>query len=228
MKVANEERWAKLTSQITNKTRRKQFDELVQYLRDHSSYFVAPASPGYHCSWPEGLLEHSMNVAENALKLNKALEANLDEEELIICGLFHDLGKAYIEEDQPYYLIKQASDSQQKYGYVAYPPYEYNNAGQVFMTVPQRAVRVVTQFIDISDAAYQSILIHDGMYVDENKPYGCKECSMALILHMADSWAGFTMEGSVGKAEDGKSYIKNPPKDWYGKHGKEIRENRCK
>ena len=222
MNPSNQERWDKLVSMITDETRKKQFDKFIEYAKEHSSYFTAPASPAYHCSWEEGLVEHSMNVATNAVILNRALKANLNEEELIIGGLVHDFGKCYIGEDEPYYTISVPTPAQAKAGYVPYPAYGYNKEGQVFMTVPQRAVRILTQFVDISDALYQAILIHDGQYVQENKPYGAKENPMALILHYADSWAGFTMEGKTEKSPSGKSYVK-VEEDKVGNHGFDIR-----
>lgn len=224
MKENNKKRWDMLVSLIKDPVRKKQFDNFIEYITNHSSYFTAPASPGYHCSWEEGLLEHSMNVAYNAVTLNRALKAGLNEEELVIGGLFHDFGKCYIAEDEPYYLVANPTPAQAKAGYVPFPAFIYNKAGQVFMTVPQRSVRVLTQFIDISDALYQAILIHDGQWVPDNKSYGCKENSMALILNYADSWAGFIMEGKQVQSASGKSY-EIVTEDKVGNHGYDVRRS---
>lgn len=222
--MTREERWEKLVSLIKDSHRRGQFDRLVEYLREHTSYFVAPASPAYHASWECGLWDHCMNVAQNAVILNRALKAGLNEEELVIAGLFHDLGKAFIAEDTPYYVFYEPTENQKKYGYVANKQFRYNDAGQVFMTVPQRSVRLITQFVDISDTAYQAILIHDGQYPGVfNDAYACKECPMALILHYADSWAGFTMEGKMVPSSTGKSYELLPPDDKVGYKGDWVR-----
>lgn len=224
MNSFNGKKWNKLVDLIKNPVRKGQFDRFVKYLEDHTAYFTAPASPSYHCSWEEGLLEHSINVAQNAVILNRALKANLNEEELVICGLFHDLGKATIAEDTPYYMFNEPTENQKKYGFVAQKQFKYNDAGQVFMTVPQRSVRIVTQFIDISDMAYQAILIHDGMYPGcYNEAYACKESPMALILHMADAWSGFVLEGSTKVISSGKGYEKVPPTDKVGYRGDEVR-----
>lgn len=213
-----------LTSMIKDLDRKNQFDRFVEYLENHTAYFTAPASPAYHCSWEEGLLEHSLNVATNALILNRALHANLNEEELVICGLFHDLGKATIAEDTPYYVFNEPTPAQKKAGYVANKQFSYNQAGQVFMTVPQRAVRILTQFIDISDTAYCAILTHDGQYPGVfNDPYACKESPMQLILHYADSWAGFTQEGKMVPTASGKDYEILPPDDKVGYKGDWVR-----
>lgn len=227
VKKCNQDRWDILLTKIKDEERREQFDKFVEFLKEKTSYFTAPASPKYHCSWEEGLLEHSLNVAENALVLNKALKAGLNEEELVICGLFHDLGKAYIGDNEPYYTVAVPTENQAKWGYVPFPPYNYNQNGQVWLSVPQRSVRLVTQYINISDAAYQAILIHDGQYVPENSFYSSHECPMALILNYADNWAGFTMEGQVAKSDDGKSYL-YVDVDKVGKNGYEKRESMIK
>lgn len=97
MKDINQNRWDSLVSRIVDEKRKTQFDNLVEYLKDKSSYFTAPASPKYHCSWEEGLLEHSLNVASNLVVLNTALKADLNVEELIIGGLFHDCLPGYVK-----------------------------------------------------------------------------------------------------------------------------------
>ena len=42
-------------------------------------------------------MEHCVNVATNALVINKALNAGLSVEELIIGGLFHDCLPGYVK-----------------------------------------------------------------------------------------------------------------------------------
>jgi hypothetical protein len=57
----------------------------------------------------------------------------------------------------------------------------------VFFNVAQRSLRLLTQFnVPLTDEESQSILVHDGQYLAENKPYAHKECWLALLLHQAD------------------------------------------
>lgn len=197
-------RWDLLVSRVVN--RRSEFDKFVEVLKEKSTYFTAPASPGYHCNWEEGLLEHSINVAENAIAIKNVLAPGIPDESCVICALFHDLGKAPI--GRPYYLFREPTTNQAKYGFIAYPPYKYSDEPRDFMTVPQTSVRQLTQYIPIEDWEYQAILIHDGVYVDENKAYGTKENAFSLILHYADSFAGFIQEGSDKQDESGKKMVR--------------------
>lgn len=198
-----QKRWDTLVSKVD--TRREQFDKFVEVLKDKSTYFTAPASPKYHCNWEEGLLEHSINVAENAIAIKNVLAPGIPDESCVICGLFHDLGKGPI--GKPYYLFAEPTEKQAKAGYVPYPPFTYNDdRDDIYLSVPQRAVRQVTRFIPLRDYEYQAILIHDGQYVNDNDSYSSKENPFALILSYADNFAGFVQEGIDAKSESGKKY----------------------
>lgn len=198
-------RWDSLVEKVVD--RRERFDKFVKVLEERSTYFTAPASPRYHCNWEEGLLEHSINVAENALAIKSVLAPGIPDESCVICGLFHDLGKGPIGE--PYYLFSQPTEKQVKAGYVVWPPYTYNSNNQsVYMSVPQRAVRQITQYIPLKDWEYQAILIHDGQYVKDNDSYSSNENPFALILSYADNFAGFVQEAVNEKTESGKGYEK--------------------
>lgn len=186
-------------------SRREQFDKFIEILNERSNYFDSPASPRYHCNWEHGLLEHSLNVVRNALRIKQVLAPGIPDESCVICGLFHDLGKAPI--DGKYYKKVEPSPKQVQYGYVPYPAFKYDDDPNTFMTVPQKSVRQVTQYIPLHDYEYQAILIHDGQYVDENHSYKCKENPFALILHYADSFSGFVIEGTRKQSLDGKSYV---------------------
>lgn len=195
-----------LLDKIQGETR-EQVDRLIDHLIANSNYFIAPAAPGkYHNSFKFGLLDHSINVAIMALKFNEILQVT-NESDVIIAALFHDLGKAMKAPGIYYYEENVPTDRQKQYGFVCDKPYKYNSDPAVYLTVPQRAVRELTLFVDISDAVYQAILVHDGQYVPENEAYGGNENPLGLLLHYADSWSGFITECVVNKAPDSKSYI---------------------
>lgn len=57
-------------------------------------YFDAPASKGHHLAYPSGLLEHSVNVTEQLVKLTKTLKIKWQRPEgPYLVGLLHDLVK---------------------------------------------------------------------------------------------------------------------------------------
>ena len=62
------------------------------------AFLNAPASVTYHHAYPGGLLEHSLNVANNAvamLRLNEPAMPRLMQETCFVAGLLHDIGKTY-------------------------------------------------------------------------------------------------------------------------------------
>lgn len=197
-----QERWEKLTKKVVE--RKGDFDSFVEELRTRSTYFVAPASTVYHSNWKHGLLEHSIQVAETAIRIKEVLAPGISDESCVICGLFHDLGKAPL--DRPYYLVNDPTPNQKRFGYLPYKPYKFNETPAVYLTVPQRALRQLTQYIPLTDDEYQAILIHDGLGAEENKPYAAKETPLALILHYADSWSSEILEGTNKLLESGKEY----------------------
>jgi len=62
------------------------------------AFLNAPASVTYHHAYPGGLLEHSLNVANNAvamLRLNEPAMQRLMQETCFVAWLLHDIGKTY-------------------------------------------------------------------------------------------------------------------------------------
>ena len=62
------------------------------------AFLNAPASVNYHHAYPGGLLEHSLNVANNAvamLRLNEPAMSRLMQETCFVAELLHDIGKTY-------------------------------------------------------------------------------------------------------------------------------------
>ena len=73
------------------KIERKGVGSLLTWLED-SNFYLAPASTSHHLAEDGGLVEHSINVCEIALKLNLMLGQPVEDESVLIASLFHDLG----------------------------------------------------------------------------------------------------------------------------------------
>ncbi|MEH6643925.1 TraI domain-containing protein [Vreelandella glaciei] len=62
------------------------------------AFLNAPASNNYHHAYPGGLLQHSLDVANNAmgmLRLNEPAVPRIMQETCFVAGLLHDIGKTY-------------------------------------------------------------------------------------------------------------------------------------
>lgn len=77
-------------------------DKLLEFL-EKSDFYNAPASTRFHCSIPEGLLIHSLNVYDMferkcETEPFKTALSDLSEDSKKIIALFHDICKTYMYE----------------------------------------------------------------------------------------------------------------------------------
>jgi hypothetical protein len=144
---------------------------------------LAPASgrKDYHNAFPGGLVDHLLRVLTNATKLAKTFGWDVPRESLIIAALFHDLGKVG-DLEQDYYVPQDSDWHREKLGEM------YKHNGKInYMTVPHRSIWLCQQFgVKLTYEEFTAILLHDGQYAQENKPYSMKECKLVDVISMAD------------------------------------------
>ena len=76
---------------LLKSTGRDNIDCLIAWLESHS-FFDAPASRSYHNAFPGGLAKHSLDVYNEAIKLNAS--SGLPVTSVTICALLHDVCKS--------------------------------------------------------------------------------------------------------------------------------------
>src|SRR4051812_7253977 len=67
--------------------------EMIDHLGNSLALCPASSRKAYHLSEPGGLVDHSLRVLKNVLKLNAAYDWKLAKDSMIISSLFHDIGK---------------------------------------------------------------------------------------------------------------------------------------
>lgn len=172
--------------------RKKEFEGLMSYVEGETSYMTAPASTKYHLCHEQGLLEHSVNVAENLLKIKAVLAPSISDESCVIVGLLHDLGKAGMP-GQPQYIKNEPTPKQKAYGYPASTPYRFNK-DLLYLSVPIRGLYLIASRFPLTEEEVQAIVYHDGQYVDDNRSVAAREEKLTLLLQYADNWSGFIVE----------------------------------
>ncbi len=172
--------------------RKEQFDKLIRFMENDTTWLTSPASTKYHLCKEGGLLEHSVNVAETMLKIRKALAPEISEESCIIVSLLHDLGKVGMP-GRPQYLINEPTEKQQKDGFKPDAPYKFNKE-LTYLSVPVRSLFLASRYIDLTEKEVQAIVYHDGQYVEDNRSVATHEEPLTLLLQYADSWSGFVVE----------------------------------
>ena len=184
------ERYESLKGMVVE--RRSQFDRLISFMENETTWLTAPASTKYHLCKESGLLEHCVNVAESMLKIREALAPDISAESCVIVSLVHDLGKVGMP-GNPQYLINEPTDKQQQSGYKPDPPYRFNK-NLTYLSVPVRSLYLASKHIDLTEEEVQAIVYHDGQYVDDNRSVATHEEPLTLLLQYADSWSGFVLE----------------------------------
>jgi len=172
--------------------RSKEWDSLMSFLEDNTSWLTTPASTRFHLCRKNGLLEHSINVAETMLKLKGMLAPEISDESCVIAALLHDLGKAGMP-GNPQYIPNEPSPKQRAVGYPASKPYNFNN-DLVYMSVPVRSLYLAGARFPFTEEEAQAIIYHDGQYVEGNSCVATHEEKLTLLLQYADNWSGFVVE----------------------------------
>jgi len=172
-----------LISKIENDDVRHAINRLMHKLGDR--LFEAPASANlsYHNCCVGGLAEHSLRVYKNLRTLVKEFgeDEGISHDSIVLVALFHDLGKVGSIDD-PYFIDQDNDWYRDNRG----EPYKINPKLE-FLGGAQRSLRILGQFdVPTTEAEYKAILVHDGQYIPENKPYGHKEGKLGLLLHQAD------------------------------------------
>ncbi len=184
------ERYERLKNIVTE--RKAEFERLISFIENETEYLTAPASTRFHLSKEQGLLEHSVNVCENMLRIKHALAPGISDESCVIVALIHDLGKVGMP-NNPQYIKNEPTARQKQYGYGASVPYSFNN-NLTYLSVPVRSLYLALPYIHLTEEEVQAIIYHDGQYVDDNKSVATKECPLLLLLQFADTWSAFVTE----------------------------------
>jgi len=154
---------------------------MVDHLGERLALCPASSKREYHAAVPGGLVDHSLRVLSNAMKLCKAFSWDIPRDSLIIGALFHDLGKVG-DHEQDYYLPQTDSWRQDKLGEM----YTHNRKMQ-YMTVPDRGVWLCQHFgLKLTQEEFLAIKLNDGHFDETNAPYKMKEPTLAVAVHMAD------------------------------------------
>lgn len=162
-----------------------EFAELMRFVETETEYLTAPASTKFHLCKESGLLEHSVNVAENMLKIKATLAPDISDESCVIVALLHDLGKVGMPKNPLY--IKNPPDSKWKQPY-------YWNKDLVYLSVPIRSLYLIAPRFPLTEEEAQAIVYHDGQYVEDNRSVATHEEPLTLLLQYADTWSSMVVE----------------------------------
>jgi hypothetical protein len=159
--------------------RADQAKRLVEFFKERLATCPATPNKDYYNAFPGGLIDHSLRLLGNALKLIKTYEIKLSSESLALCCLFANIGKVGDENEDLY--IAQENKWSAKQGWL----YSYNDKIP-FLNNQHRSLFLLQKFgIELSFDEYVAILLA-GADSDELRGYQFKMPVLAEIIQMAN------------------------------------------
>lgn len=139
--------------------KREGIDNLVNWLKNETDFFIAPASTQFHGNYDGGLLDHTLIVLRFALhNFNMIVNQNPDleylKESVVISAVFHDICKTnyYVKEQ------KWTKDSENKWksytGWTVKDTFPYGHG--------EKSVLLVSKFMKLTDPESMAIRWHMG------------------------------------------------------------------
>ncbi len=184
----------KVYIELLRSTKREGIENLITYLETKTDFFTAPASTRFHNNFEGGLLLHSLNVYRNFKKLLEARpDVQVDEENVIIASLCHDLCKAnYYTKEERNRKVDGRWESYEVYSSIKSPSIPYPHA--------TRSIRFLRSFISIKHLEELMIYYHMGPFGGEDYEYKNllqdvnERYPATLLMYMADLMASYLDE----------------------------------
>lgn len=196
-------------------------EELMDYIRNKTDFYEAPASTKFHLSCEGGLLQHSLNVydcliAKKSSPVWEKVLEKVPEESLIIMALLHDLCKVnyYIKgtKNQKSYdpiKVEAADFRQRKHDEMGDFIWETVMNYQVNDTMPlghgEKSVMLINCFMKLKVQEIFAIRWHMGFAEDKTQYTAMGEAMdkypIVLALHEADLEASKILEDVSGNKE---------------------------
>ena len=180
---------------LLRKTGREGIEDLIAYLDSpDSDWFTAPASSRFHGAYPGGLVDHSLAVWNEFVRLYQAYQdkVNISYESMAIMALLHDLCKinTYIPTEKS---RKTAAGWEKYQGYDKHEEYLFGGHGS-------KSVFIASRFIKLTDEEAAAINCHMATWED-GRTYVTSEVyhkyPAAWMLHAADEAATFIIKLSL-------------------------------
>lgn len=180
-------------------TKRNGIENLITHI-ESERFFKSPASTKYHGCYEGGLAEHSVNVYDCMVSIDKMLYdtygmPNDSPDSIIIVSLLHDLTKMDCYKEKQLWRKDNNGKWEGYTGYVKEPDLSMGHAG--------KSIFIAQQFIQLTAKEAQAIFWHMGAY-DKSEYNSFNEMgdaftknSLAYKLHTADMMATYVLENET-------------------------------
>ena len=200
--------------ELLGSVQKEGISKLMNYIRNNTDFYKAPASTRFHLACEGGLLQHSLNVydclfAKKESPIWKSILSDIPDESLIVMALLHDLCKAnfYSEgsKNQKTYDSEKVAaaegwqrkhDSQGEYIWETVKTYQVDD--QLPLGHGEKSVMLVQCYIRLTMQEVMAIRWHMG-FSEPKENYNAvghamEKYPVVLALHEADLEASKILE----------------------------------
>ncbi len=183
-------------------TGRENIDYVIEDL-DAMGFFEAPASVKNHFNFPGGLVQHSLNVYDMAMKLREGVlslrpgfENKLTPASIAITALLHDVCKADL------YRRVQRARKNEVGAYEKFDEYQIDYSGFPVGHGEKSVIMLLRSGLDLEDDQNYAIRWHMGPWelaqqsIDQDRNYRAAQAASPLValIHTADTLAAQVLE----------------------------------
>lgn len=170
---------------LLKSTNRYGIENVIDWL-ESTDFFEAPASTIYHENYAGGLCEHSLKVYDNMMKLKQEFKFDIDDEQIIIMTLLHDVCKANT-------YIKDKKNQKIGQNWVTVDFWKRNDDypighGQKSIILIQKTGFILTDLEILSIVAHMNGY-EESKYFNASNVYDTNE--LTIWLHLADMIATY-------------------------------------
>lgn len=177
--------------EIVAGVKRPGMEGLLQWLED-SDFYTAPASSRFHGAYAGGLLEHSLHVYDELLRLLKAYpEVPCSMETAAVIALFHDVCKVNMYVSEKRNRKNDQGIWEQYDAYKIQEKFKFGGHGS-------KSVFLLQNFIQLSPEEAVAINCHMGAWENEHCGDSWSQFPLGLLLHVADCAATYIIEEGSG------------------------------
>jgi hypothetical protein len=177
---------------LLKSTERGGIDDLILYLANNTDFFEAPASSNNHGAYKGGLVEHSLEVYDNLLKIVSAFNLKYDLNSLILVALLHDLCKVnfYKADTRNVQDFNPTTCNDKGWSRVPY----FSIDDKMPLGHGEKSAIIAQQYIKLTIEEIMTIRWHMGGFDDAARAYGgglaltsaMDKYPLVVALHMAD------------------------------------------
>jgi hypothetical protein len=199
---------------ILRSTKREGIENLINWLENKSDFFNAPSSTIYHCNYPGGLCQHSLNVyyaAKSFFETYKQLALpekkleNIKEGNIIISALLHDLCKAN------FYTPVEKFTKDEKGAWIKY--YSYKIEEKLPLGHEPKSIFIAQTFIKLTGEELCAIMWHMAMsdvghwlsnYQKPSMQTSFDRIPLSVLIAQADFFASYCMEKEIDQTVENR------------------------